>query len=184
MPKIVVIEKTGTLKTISVKDFTEESLYKKVGLKVGEGFVLQHTWGAEDGIDQSIRLYGKKSGRAGQENKYDFPPPVDNVLFFGPCVLVGTDPQTGDLIDLEEDDWEEIYEYLFGGFEDLKDNLVKYKYQKAYQALLYSKDNEKIDFYLSNNDYASSSIFEFGELSVGIKSLWSNKNLKHTLKKN
>lgn len=68
-------------------------------------------------------------------------------------------------------------------FEDLKDNLVKYKYQKAYQALLYSKDNEKIDFYLSNNDYASSSIFEFGELSVGIKSLWSNKNLKHTLKK-
>lgn len=68
-------------------------------------------------------------------------------------------------------------------FEDLKDNLVKYKYQKAYQALLYNKDNEKIDFYLSNNDYASSSIFEFGELSVGIKSLWSNKNLKHTLKR-
>ena len=68
-------------------------------------------------------------------------------------------------------------------FEDLKDNLVKYKYQKAYQALLYNKDNEQIDFYLSNNDYASSSIFEFGELSVGIKSLWSNKNLKHTLKR-
>lgn len=119
MPKIVVIEKAGTLKTISVKDFTEESLYKKVGLKSGEGFLLQHTWGAEDGVDQSIRLYGKKSGRAGQENKYDFPPPVDNVLFFGPCVLVGTDPKTGDLVDLEEDDWEEIYEYLFGGFEDV-----------------------------------------------------------------
>jgi FkbM family methyltransferase len=68
-------------------------------------------------------------------------------------------------------------------FEDLKDNLIKYKYQKAYQALLYSKDNEEIDFYLSNNDYASSSIFEFGELSVGIKSLWFNKNLKHILKK-
>lgn len=68
-------------------------------------------------------------------------------------------------------------------FQDLKDNLIKYKEQKAYQALLHSKDNEKIDFYLSSNDYASSSIFEFGELSVGPKSLWSNKNLKYVLKK-
>ena len=67
-------------------------------------------------------------------------------------------------------------------FQDLKDNLIKYKEQKAYQALLHSKDNEKIDFYLSSNDYASSSIFEFGELSVGPKSLWSNKNLKYVSK--
>jgi len=86
---------------------------------VGEGFVLQHTWGAEDGLDQSIKLYGKKTGRAGQENKYDFPPPVDNVLFFGPCVLVGNDLATGRTVDLEESDWEEIYEYLFGGFENV-----------------------------------------------------------------
>lgn len=119
MPKIVIIEKTGTLKTATVKDFTEESLYKKAGLKVGEGFVLQHTWGAEDGLDQSIKLYGKKTGRAGQENKYDFPPPVDNILFFGPCVLVGNDLATGRTVDLEESDWEEIYEYLFGGFENV-----------------------------------------------------------------
>jgi hypothetical protein len=119
MPKIVVVEKTGTLKTISIKDFAENTLYKKVGLKSGEGFLLQHTWGAEDGIDQSIRLYGKKTGRAGQENKYDFPPPVDEALFFGPCVLVGFDSKTGAVVDLTDDDWEEIYEYLFGGFEDI-----------------------------------------------------------------
>ena len=68
-------------------------------------------------------------------------------------------------------------------FQDLKDNLIKYKEQKAYQALLHNKDNEKIDFYLSSNDYASSSIFEFGELSVGPKSLWSNKNLKYVSRK-
>ena len=119
MHKIVVIEKAGTLKTVTVKDFTEESLYKKAGLKVGEGFVLQHTWGAEDGLDQSIKLYGKKTGRAGQENKYDFPPPVDNVLFFGPCILICSDLETGKTIDLAKSDWEEIYEYLFGGFENV-----------------------------------------------------------------
>lgn len=119
MPKIVVIEKSGSLKTVSVKDFSESTLYKKVGLKSGEGFVLQHTWGTEDGLDQSIKLYAKKTGKAGQENKYDFPPPVDETLFFGPCILVGSDLKTGEVVDLEEDDWEEIYEFLFGGFEDL-----------------------------------------------------------------
>lgn len=119
MPKIVLIEKSGVAKTLTVKDFTEETIYKKAGFKTAEGFKLQHTWGAEDGIDQSIKLYAKKNGRAGQENKYDFPPPVDSALFFGSCVLVGTDPKTGAVVDLESDDWEEIYEYLFGGFEDV-----------------------------------------------------------------
>ena len=119
MPKIVIIEKSGTVKTAAVKDIAENTLYKKAGFKSGEGFVLQHTWGTEDGLDQSIKLYGKKTGRAGQENKYDFPPPVDEVLFFGACVLVGSDPKTNNTIDLEAEDWEEIYDYLFGGFEDV-----------------------------------------------------------------
>lgn len=119
MPKIVIIEKTGTLKTSSVKDVTESTLYKKAGLKSSEGFVLQHTWGADDGLDQSIKLYAKTIGKSGQENKYDFPPPVDETLFFGSCILVGSDLKTGKIVDLEEDDWEEIYEFLFGGFEDV-----------------------------------------------------------------
>jgi hypothetical protein len=119
MPKIVLIEKSGSLKTLNVKEFSETTLYKKAGLKNGDGFVLQHTWGAEDGLDQSIQLYAKKNGKAGQENKYDFPPPVDKVLFFGPCILVGNDLNSGKVLDLDEDDWEELYEYLFGGFEDL-----------------------------------------------------------------
>ena len=119
MTKIVLVEKTGSLKTLNIKDFAENTLYKKAGLKVGEGFVLQHTWGADSGLDQSIKLYAKKTGRAGQENKYDFPPPVDEMLFFGPCILVGSDLNTGNPVDLEEDDWEEIYDFLFGGFEDL-----------------------------------------------------------------
>lgn len=119
MPKIVVIDKSGTVKTVSVKDFTAETLYKKAGFKTGDGFKLQHTWGADDGLDHLIKLYAKKNGKAGQENKYDFPPPVDSALFFGQCILVGGDLTTGEVVDLTEDDWEEIYEFLFGGFEDL-----------------------------------------------------------------
>lgn len=72
----------------------------------------------EEGLDQHISLYAKTNGRAGQENKYDFPPPVDERLFFGTCALVGKSVN-GLAVDLCEDDWEEIYEFLFGGFEDI-----------------------------------------------------------------
>lgn len=119
MPKIVIIDKSGTVKTVTIKDFAEETLYKKAGFKTGDGFALRQTWGAEDGLDHAIKLYAKIAGKAGQENKYDFPPPVDSTLFFGQCVLVGADLKTGAIVDLTEDDWEEIYEFLFGGFEDL-----------------------------------------------------------------
>lgn len=119
MPKFVLIDRTGTLKTVNAKDFSEETLYKKAGFKSAEGFKLQHYWGADDGLDQSICLYGKTKGKAGQENKYDFPPPVDNQLFFGQCILIGRDGESGDVVDLEEDDWEDIYEFLFGGFEEI-----------------------------------------------------------------
>ena len=30
----------------------------------------------------------KDSGRAGSENKFEFPPPVDNELYFGNCILL------------------------------------------------------------------------------------------------
>ena len=119
MPKIVIIDRYGTVKANNVKEFADNTLYKKAGFKSGEGFVLQHTWGQDDGLDHLVKLYAKKNGRAGQENKYDFPPPMDNTLFFGSCILVGYNATTKEVIDLGEDDWEEIYEYLFGGFEDI-----------------------------------------------------------------
>jgi hypothetical protein len=122
MPKIVIIEKSGTVKTAAVKDIAENTLYKKAGFKSGEGFVLQHTWGTEDGIDQSIKLYGKKTGRAGQENKYDFPPPIDTKLFFGTCAVIAqVKNKDGEMVmtNLTVELWEKIYEKLFGGFENL-----------------------------------------------------------------
>ena len=119
MTKIVIVEKSGSLKTVQLKNFDVETICKKAGIKSLDGFQLQHTWGAEDGLDENISLYAKTEGRAGQENKYDFPPPADNWLFFGPCVLVGRNPETGEALDLDETEWEDIYEYLFGGFEDI-----------------------------------------------------------------
>ena len=114
MPSFLIVEKTGNIKEVVVKKWDESELYKKAGFKNAEGFTIQTTWEVEiKNRKFKIQLYAKKTGRAGQENKYEFPPPVDNSLFFGNCVLVNVDN------DLKLNDWTSIYEQLYGGFEDI-----------------------------------------------------------------
>jgi hypothetical protein len=120
---IIIIEKGGSLKTLTVKDYKVEELYKKAGFKKSEGFNLQVEWPVKlDGQKYVIQMYGKLDGKANMENKYDFPPPVDKNLYFGSCVLVGMirdDTNNKSHIHLTLELWDKIYEKLFGGFENL-----------------------------------------------------------------
>jgi hypothetical protein len=115
MTSILIIEKSGSIKALKAKDVTLDTLYKKAGFKSTEGFALATSWAIDT---YTIHVYGKTKGKAGQENKYDFPPPIDSTLFFGACVLIRVDANN-QIIDLTGDEWTKIYEKLFGGFEDL-----------------------------------------------------------------
>lgn len=118
MSKALLIEKSGSIKEIILKKYDETELYKKAGFKTADGFELQTEWGAEiEKKKYNISIFGKTNGRAGQENKYDFPPPVDNSLFFGACILVNK--IEGKIADITKSEWTSVYEHLFGGFEDL-----------------------------------------------------------------
>jgi hypothetical protein len=118
MPSILIVEKLGSIKLQSMKTYSETDLYKKAGFKAPDGFKCQTTWQVElNNLKYSISLYGKTNGRANQENKYDFPPPVDKCLYFGNCILVNK--KNGVPVDFSIKEWEEIYEHLFGGFEDI-----------------------------------------------------------------
>jgi hypothetical protein len=120
---IIIVDKSGTLKTLTVKDYKVEDLYKKCGFKKGDDFTLQVEWPVKlDGQKYTIQMYGKLQGKANMENKYDFPPPVDKQLYFGACALVGMirdDSNNKSHINLSIELWNKIYEKLFGGFEDL-----------------------------------------------------------------
>jgi len=119
MVVILIVEKTGNLKETNVKSSSE--FYKKAGYKNEEGFRFIHKWNIPlQTKTYNISLFGKTTGKANTENKYDFPPPVDTELFFGNCILVNQD-EGNDYKDLKLSEWETIYEYLFGGFEDLND---------------------------------------------------------------
>lgn len=128
---IILIDKFGKMKTLQVnkKDFKKDDLYKKCGFKKNNDFSKQTEWKITvEKQKYCISVYAKTDGRANTENKYDFPPPIDNTLFFGTCAVISEikDSQTMlyKLSDLSIDLWEKIYEKLFGGFENLNNTAI------------------------------------------------------------
>ena len=120
---IIIVDKSASLKNLTVKDYKVDELYKKCGFKKADTFILQVEWPVKlDGQKYLIQMYGKLNGKANMENKYDFPPPVDKQLYFGSCALVGMlhdESNSRSHINLSLELWNKIYEKLFGGFEDL-----------------------------------------------------------------
>ena len=119
MGKIVIVEKNKTLKETKVREFSLENLFKKANLKSNKDFMNRHTWKIKD---QYISLYAKNSGRANNENTYELPPPIDSQLYFGKMLLVKhTEEQisNSNVVDLTIEEWEKVYEKLFGGFIEL-----------------------------------------------------------------
>lgn len=116
---IIIVEKGGNVKELKVKSYDENELYKKGGFKASTDFKVQSVWKdiKLNNITYNIHLYGKLVGRANQENKYEFPPPIDNTLFFGSCVLVNKVNNIPK--NLTSTEWNSIYNHLYGGFDDL-----------------------------------------------------------------
>jgi hypothetical protein len=122
---IIIVEKTGALKMLAIKDFKEDELFKKCGFKKQDDFIEQTQWSIKlNGSKYIVHVFAKTEGRANSENKYDFPPPIDTKLFFGNCAIIAKKQDISDngkfkYTNLSLELWEKMYEKLFGGFEDL-----------------------------------------------------------------
>jgi hypothetical protein len=142
---IVIVSKTGALSECIVdpkKETTLEELTmllsKKCGFRNPDGFSCYHTWryknkhkysfviGGSGSVagDETVPKYiyvdvwAKTDGRAGQENKYELPPPIDELIMFGNMALIARIDKEN-AVNLTIELWTKIYEKLFGGFEDL-----------------------------------------------------------------
>lgn len=166
MPKtnidILVVEKLGNLKIQSIKEFDQENLYKKCGFKNDNNFNLIHTWNVEINEIKFLKLFGKTKGKANFENKYEFPDPV-NDLIFGNSLLVGFDTSQK-CISINLEDWDNAILQINKGFDTLKDSncddeeeedelaemdpsqLTKEGYLKDDFIADSSEDEEEIDF--------------------------------------
>jgi hypothetical protein len=120
MVKVILVDKGCNLKCSDVKDFNKDTLFKKCNFRKNDDFSKRSTWKMSD--DYFVSLYAKNKGRANSENKYDLPPPVDKDLYYGTILLVKHCYQelTNETAeDFEIEEWNKLYEKLFGGFEDL-----------------------------------------------------------------
>jgi hypothetical protein len=121
MVTVLIVGKNSEITETKLKTFSIEEICKKAKVKTIDDYKRKHVWTVIlNKQSYYIALYAKTDGRAGQENKYDFPPPVDSELYFGNCMLVSQKNATdaNEVIDLSKATWELIYEELFGGFDD------------------------------------------------------------------
>lgn len=121
---IIIVERLGGLKLLSIKDFKLDQLYTKCGFKKPDNFAKQTEWTMKyDGKKYVVQVYAKSDGRANSENKYEFPPPIDTKLFYGSCAIVAQMKKDVDntlvYTNLTLAMWNKMYEKLYGGFEDL-----------------------------------------------------------------
>ena len=117
---VVIVEKNGELKDVSVKNFDINTLYRKCKFRKAEGFEKRHVYKNIKIKNQSysIAVYARNEGKANMENKYELPPPIDNDLYFG-CIALVREDNNANVLDLCCNEWDKIYNKLFGGFEDL-----------------------------------------------------------------
>lgn len=152
MPAILIVEKHGSIKELTVKNYNEDELYKKAGFKNKEGFKCYTIWNTTlNDVTYNIHLYGKTNGKANQENKYELPPPLDNMLFFGNCILVNKCEES--IHDLSLKEWNSIYELLYGGFEDIDQSDDDFEEDDDLDGLKLTKEGYvKDDFIVDESD--------------------------------
>lgn len=122
MPSILLIDKNGEIKNENFKKLEISDLYKKCGYRKTDNYERLTNWQVKCNKEKySIYVYGKKVGKHNTENKYEFPPPIDQTLFFGTLAVINFDNENNKILDLTKEEWVQIYEKLFGGFEDLKE---------------------------------------------------------------
>jgi hypothetical protein len=129
---LLVVEKNGDIKESEMKKdaITPDELAKKCKFKKYEGFCKRAEWGYNiQNFKIFVEMWAKDDGIANQENKYEFPPPLDHDLYFGACILIAHDSKNN-YIDLTESLWDKIYEHLFGGFESLVSTLDDDDYEE------------------------------------------------------
>lgn len=69
--------------------------------------------------DKILKLFSwEKENEPGLENKIELPPPLAEKLYFGNMYLIGFD-ESENLISIKKEDFRNLTEILFEGFEDL-----------------------------------------------------------------
>lgn len=123
---IIVIDKNGIVKRKQLNSIEQlNAIHTKCSTSKNakkSDYPKLTTWNMT--VDKKtfyIDVYGKTSGRAGFENKYELPPPIDKTLLFNSFAIVKYTKKKDDICleNMTLELWKKYYTILMGGFEDL-----------------------------------------------------------------
>lgn len=81
MTAILIIHKEGLIEECTLKSH----LYVACNYRNGDNFELLYTY------SDIYEVYGKRKGKPGCENKYEFLPPIDKETYFGKLCIIKKD---------------------------------------------------------------------------------------------
>jgi hypothetical protein len=105
---ILIINKNGEITQKNIKSY--ENLYSVCNYRNNNNFEVLHIWSNE------LYLYGKKSGRSGYENKYEFPFPINNEQYYGTLCIVKQ--IQGEYAPITLSEWTTTYNKMMGNTSD------------------------------------------------------------------
>lgn len=142
MLNLILIKANCDIIEKKVKSFDENMIYKYCNYRNNNDFKFIHSFTIKN--NETYNIYGKINGRANTENKYDLPPPIDNKLLFGTlCIFKKINDE---VCDLTMSEWLNVYEHLFGGFEDIED-----EESRSVDSVIYDDEDYTKEGYLKDN---------------------------------
>jgi hypothetical protein len=147
MKKAILVNKSGETEQVELSKKSSNCISKCLKIK-GKGKVENiHNWKYND---LSVQLYGFSDGKAGDENKFELPPPVDSELFFGDMLFISCNKE--ELNELTLDDFIDFYNETMGGFEDIESSSE----EDGEEGLLEYKSSEDSDWKPGSTEESSS----------------------------
>jgi hypothetical protein len=117
MKSAILINKSGDTEEIKINKITPNCISRCFKVK-GKGKSEHLNKWVYNGMN--INMYGYEDGEAGNENKFELPPPIEDKLFFGDLLFVFCDSKNN-LQELSMEKFIEFYNETMGGFEDIED---------------------------------------------------------------
>ena len=104
---VIKINKNGKIANIEKTDINF--------IKKNKNISKLNTWKYNN---YNFVIYGCENGNAGEENKYDLPPPIDCELYFNDLYVIKYKNDKLENLNIEE--YNIFYNDCFGGFEDIQ----------------------------------------------------------------
>jgi len=67
---------------------------------------------------EKIEMYGYINGKEKEINKLELPEPIENKLYYNELIFFSSNDDN-EYIDLDEEDFKDFYDMIFGGFDDI-----------------------------------------------------------------